>query len=626
MRSTVFILVILYLSVHSLCAQRDSIELLQEVYLSDELLTDFSKGIIVQKIADSTTLLFRPSLTATLRNTSPIYFRENGLSGVSSASFRGTNAAQTAVVWNGININSPLTGQTDFNVINATNFDAIDVRYTGAGVQYGSGAIGGTVHLSNELKFIPHTEQRIITSVGSFDHYRFNARTSFGKNGFSINTSFSVVDAENDYNLFRSDQRNENAAISHTTFQLAAGKLLGERHSIKFYHQTQESNREFAGRLFGNSYSPSNDSYKDTFLRNLIKWTYRKGHFSSTTSVAHLYEAYTFSSGADDTETSSEETLIGDGEANTSILRWKGDYRIPAKAKLSVIAEDNFTQASGLNIPVEQTRNLFSISVLGSHQLTQRLSYGVNFRQEFTPAFESPFLIGGDINYCVQKQIELTLSGSRNYRIPTFNDMYYGGAGGIGNPDLKPEESVQLNVGGSFDNEFMELSLNGFIINTTDMIQWFPLDNGLWSPVNIAETRQTGLEFIAATSREVGSGKLTGNATYGYTHAVNSSTLDRLIYVPAHMFNARIGYEIKRFSAFYHNLYTSKVFTTVDESFSIPGYDISNIGLNYTVVQGEYLNLTSQFITRNLFQKEYQVAGGFPMPGRSYQLQLIFNF
>ncbi|MFT6838416.1 MAG: vitamin B12 transporter, partial [Sediminicola sp.] len=85
--------------------QQDSVIVLDEVILSDAKLRHFSKGLKVQVLTDSTISRSGPSLTNLLQFNSNIYFKENGYGMVSSASFRGTNASQTAVIWNGININ-----------------------------------------------------------------------------------------------------------------------------------------------------------------------------------------------------------------------------------------------------------------------------------------------------------------------------------------------------------------------------------------------------------------------------------------------------------------------------------------------------------------------------------------
>ena len=134
-------------------AQVDTITRLQTVYVADNTLKKFSNSQRVFVLNDSIIAKNQLSLTSLLNFNSPIYFKENGLGMVSSPSFRGTTAQQTAVIWNGININSQLNGQTDFNVISTSNYNTIAVRSGGGSVIYGSSAIGGSVHLNNELEF-----------------------------------------------------------------------------------------------------------------------------------------------------------------------------------------------------------------------------------------------------------------------------------------------------------------------------------------------------------------------------------------------------------------------------------------------------------------------------------------
>ena len=90
------------------------------------------------------------NLSDVLRFQTPVYVKENGRGATSSPSFRGTTAQQTAFVWNGININSTFLGQGDINNIPLFGYDAIDVKAGGGSVIYGSGAIGGSIHLNNE--------------------------------------------------------------------------------------------------------------------------------------------------------------------------------------------------------------------------------------------------------------------------------------------------------------------------------------------------------------------------------------------------------------------------------------------------------------------------------------------
>lgn len=115
-------------------AQVDTITRLQTVYVADNTLKKFSNSQRVFVLNDSIIAKNQLSLTSLLNFNSPIYFKENGLGMVSSPSFRGTTAPQTAVIWNGININSQLNGQTDFNVISTSNYNTIAVRSGGGSV------------------------------------------------------------------------------------------------------------------------------------------------------------------------------------------------------------------------------------------------------------------------------------------------------------------------------------------------------------------------------------------------------------------------------------------------------------------------------------------------------------
>jgi len=133
--------------------QNDSIVRLNEVVVSDSKLQKFLNAQQIRVLNDSVLQKNTGSFTNLLLFNSPIYFKENGAGMVSSPSFRGTTAQQTAVIWNGININSQLNGQTDFNTINAADFNSIGIRSGGGSVLYGSGAVGGSIHLTNLLSF-----------------------------------------------------------------------------------------------------------------------------------------------------------------------------------------------------------------------------------------------------------------------------------------------------------------------------------------------------------------------------------------------------------------------------------------------------------------------------------------
>ena len=170
------LLLIAYIACFNVVAQNDSIvNRLEEVMVqADDKLKKHSIGYKISTLSDSVLLKNTESFTNLLRFNSTLYLREHGTGGISSASFRGTSASNTAVIWNGININSINNGQIDFNSLTVDLFDSIDIRSGGGSIEYGSGAVGGTIHLNDDLQFNEKSfiKNQLQTSIGSFDTYR----------------------------------------------------------------------------------------------------------------------------------------------------------------------------------------------------------------------------------------------------------------------------------------------------------------------------------------------------------------------------------------------------------------------------------------------------------------------
>ena len=80
------------------------------------------KEIGVQKTAFDSVILnehIALSIADVLNFNSSIFVKHYGRATLSTASFRGTSPAHTQVLWNGMKINSPMLGMTDFSMIPA---------------------------------------------------------------------------------------------------------------------------------------------------------------------------------------------------------------------------------------------------------------------------------------------------------------------------------------------------------------------------------------------------------------------------------------------------------------------------------------------------------------------------
>ena len=590
-------------------AQLDSIQKLDEIILSDSKLKNYAEGIKIQILNDSVINKNVSSLTGLLALNSNIYFKENGFGMVSSPSFRGTGASQTAVIWNGININSQRDGQTDFNTISSIGFNSVDIRSGGGSVQYGSGAIGGSIHLNNILRFNKHFDNAFKLSYGSFDTKSISYLSSFGDKKISGNIGVAYLKSENDYKYLGTDQVNENGAFKNLNLNVNLGYSISDKDVLKLYHQSAQNDRLSSGTLVARSRNKLlNDNY-----RSMLEWVRISGVFSSKFRVAHLKEHFKFFENKD-------KNNYSFGDVNTLLFNHSLNVRLSKKLQFKTIVDYSDFKGDGSNFG-NKNRSVFSSTFLLKHKPTKKLGYGINIRKDFTSGFKSPLVFSLDTGYSLSKYYKIQVNGSKNYRVPTFNDLYWQPGGNL---DLVPESSYQLDVGQQFIFKYFNIKLNTYYINTQDLIQWRPNSGGVWSPINVAEVENYGGEFELESHYTINRHRFNVTTHYSYTVAQNKATKQQLIYVPFHKGNMALSYNYKAFSAFYQHLFNGEVFK-IDRK-PLMHYDIGNLGVSYKFKKNKKMTYDIDFKINNLYNKYYENVGLRPMPNRNFNIQLTLKF
>ncbi len=601
------LLFLVFLLCQNSWAQQDSIRKLDEVVVSDVQLRRFSDTQQVMKLNDSVIKNNRASLTSLLNYNSVIYFKENGPGMVSSASFRGTTAQQTAVIWNGININSAFTGQTDFNTINTTDFNSIAVRSGGGSVIYGSSAIGGSVHLNSELVFGRRFENEFRTDYGSFNTLGIRYGLRAGTENLAAQIRFSRNSSSNDFDF--PGGSNKNGQYYNTSLNADFGYRINRSNYLKFYSYFFDGERHFS--LI--SPSDTQTKYRDSNARNLLEWTYESGQFTSTAKVAFLSEKYWYFANL-------AHEPHNYGRAETAIAKYDAAYEFPSKIVLNGVVDFTRTKGTGTDIG-DNERNIGSAVLLVKQQL-KRLAYELGLRKEITDTYESPLLFSAGLSYKFTENYTLKGNASRNFRIPDFNDLFWLEGS---NPDLKPESSYQFEVGNEFRFKKLSFSVTGYLNNITDMIQWLPGTTTIWFPRNINNVRTYGIEAVAGWNRKIGTHEIALNGTYAYTVSENAKTGYQLIYVPYHKATGSAAWSWKRFSLIYQTLFNGTVFTQSDNNprYNIDSYWVSNI--NASLALGKANRCKFGAGIQNIFNENYRVVEGRPFPGRNYNMYLTIN-
>lgn len=601
-------LLMLFLS--ALCvAQHDSITSLEPVVIADNVLKKFSNSQHISILNDSVLSKNQSNLTSLLNFNSTIYFKENGLGMVSSPSFRGTTAQQTAVIWNGININSQLNGQTDFNTIITSNYNAVAVRSGGGSVIYGSSAVGGSVHLNNELLFKKQFSNTITVNYGSFNTLNLNFSTLFSTKKIVLNASFLKIKSDNDYEYLNTDLKNQNGAFNNSSFNFNFAYQFDSRNQLKFYNQWFSSNRNFSGTLAADSKS----NYIDFNTRSLIEWVSSQKKYTSVVKFAYLTESYKYFE-------DKNFDVFSDGKAQNYISRYDINFKATSKITINSIIDYTITAANGTNI-LQKQRNVFSGLVLMKHQIFANLLYEVGIRKEINSNYKSPTLYSAGLAYRPFYWYSLRANASKNFRVPTFNDLYWLGQG---NSNLQPEISNQVEVGTDFLYKGLSLSTTAYIIKTDNMIQWSPNSSGVWSPNNVKNAISKGIEINAGFDTQYKNNHLVLNSNYSYTQAEDVNIKKQLIYVPFHKVTFSSSYSYKNFGVFYQFMFNGKVFTSSDNENFLKSYKVSNVGVDVTFKKLQSIKLSFQI--NNIFNQYYQNVAIRPMPGRNFNVISNFKF
>jgi iron complex outermembrane receptor protein len=313
-------------------------------------------------------------------------------------------------------------------------------------------------------------------------------------------------------------------------------------------------------------------------------------------------------------------SIFSCGEAKTVTTKYDLSYKINSKIELNSIVDYTQTNGSGSDIG-EDKRQIGSGILLFKHQPFSKFLYEIAVRKEITTDYDSPVLFSVGSNYSPFIFYKLKFNGSRNFRIPTFNDLYWQGSG---NTNLQPESSYQAEIGQDFKFKNITFSVTNYYIKIQDLIQWSPDSRGNWRPNNVAEVTTYGLEFLFNYTKRIGKNHFDFSATYAYTVSEDELKTKQLIYVPFHKFTASLAYAFENFTAHYHYLYNGEVFTSSDNFYSLDDYWISNVGIDYYFGKKKLLQLG--FDVCNIFNKNYESVEVRPMPGRNYTINLTFNF
>ncbi|KFF17215.1 TonB-dependent receptor plug domain-containing protein [Chryseobacterium sp. JM1] len=556
------------------------------------------------------------NLSELLRYQSSIYIKENGRGAVSSPSFRGTTAQQTAFVWNGININSSFLGQGDVNNIPLFGYDQIDVKAGGGSVVYGSGAIGGSIHLNNILDFNRGFKGSVFSEVASFDTFNNFAQASFSNEKLSVKVSGSYLTSKNNYKVPEfvvgsTPFENINGRYYNTSVNFGVSYKIADHQTISWQNQIFDASQHYP--IFEDN--GNRTKYNAQTLRSLIAWDVQKSNLSNSLKVAYTEDNFQYFSDINQPKASG-------AEGKNYIFKNDFNYFITPKININAIGEFQVNKGEGYKSGIGViSRNVGSLAGLIRYFATKDLRFEAGIKKDFVEDISSPLLYSFSGKWNATPWYHTGINFSRNFRFPSFNDLYWQPGGNL---DLLPETSTNIDMNHEFSLGDFKIIVSPYYMDIKNLISWLPTSFGYWAPVNTGRVQSYGLESQVTWNKTFGKHSLRLDAGYTYTKSINKETKMQMMYVPIHKAVGNIEYGYSFFKLYTQGLFNGLTYTASDErrSTALDPYFTLNTGISATV----FKKYTVGFKVNNLTNEVYQTVSLYPMPKRNYSVYATINF
>ena len=610
-----------------------------------------SKNAVIQK----TNLKFnRTDIAQSLSSLPAVFFTNVGSKNESAIFIRGFDSRSIQVYIDGIPVYTIYDGYVDLARFKTFNYSVVSVSKGFSPMEFGPNAIGGAINLVS-LKPTEKIEIQATTAFGSgkFAEYGINVGSRFNNFYFQgsfqkSHTNFFPLSAKYTATPFEDGDERENSYSIDQKINLKMGYIPTGNHefSLSYMNQTGEK---------GNPPYSGNDEYIPTRFWQWPAWNKQSVYFISKHKITcnsivkfrFFYDEFYNELKSFDDETYTTQTSK---PAFTSIyddFTYGGNIVIANnlgsknKVNLSIHFKNDFHSEYNIGEPARDFNDLtWSTGIDETYRLNERILFKAGLSYNFRKGLHAdnydsnsgqissfPLVKKGAMNaqagidFMINKTNSITFYTAHRTRFATLKDRYsYRLGKTLPNPELAAEEAFHNNL--SFktmiaEKLIIETSLYYiFLTNTIQMV-----DNvmpGISQLQNTGKSVFRGADF-SGTYHLKNMGRFDLN--YSYIIRKNFDNPELLFTnVPQNKIWANL--EISRFKkiSFHFNPeYNSKRYSTSYGTFA-EAFTLTNIFASYKISQLEVFSGIN-----NIFDKNYEYQEGYPAPGRSFFVRLLFE-
>ncbi|MBA6099842.1 TonB-dependent receptor [Pseudomonas juntendi] len=400
---------------------------------------------------------------------------------------RGTKAAQSLVLVDGVRIANATSGDSGLQFLDVDQIERVEVLRGSRSAVYGSDAIGGVIQIFTRRSNTPGLQPRLRIAAGSHQTVQRSLRLSGGNDATRFNLGASLDEtagidstgpsfaSDGDHDAYRN--QSYNLSLSHTfSERFEAGvNLLDSRGRSEYdnpFGGVDPVTFESFGQKPYTDFSVSSlGSYFAAQLSDAWRSRLELAHSENRDDKRDKLSAerFVFNTYRDQLTWQNDLAL---GEQNTLLIG--GDWY-----EDRVHASTDFTEDSRWNR-----------AVFAQHRYQgEQFSTELGVRHDRNQQFGGQTAWSGSLTVPLNADNDVLLSYSEGFRAPTFNDLYYPQ---YSNPNLDPEHSKsyelqwrsQLATTTRLEASLYRTDLRDAIVFGQDSI-----------PRNVASARINGLEM-----------------------------------------------------------------------------------------------------------------------------------
>lgn len=511
------------------------------------------------------------TLTQALENIPGLQLREiHGKSGY-ELSLQGLSSDQVLVLVDGLPI-TPSTGSTvDLSQYLLADVDHIEVVKGAASAQYGSAAMGGVINVITRRPE-PGMRGHIAGDLGSYGSQNPSGGSAKpasrhgqfliegGSEQWRLRATADVLD-DDGFTTDRDGWTRQGDDVRRQQYALRADYLHSARQ--QYWIEGSTYREDVVQRSLGETKPPyyiapqvrKNEHIKRNRLNGGAQWKLDSGLGLQLKGVAERYDSTSQSWTADTLTTDREARQdMRHVTAQVDLPRWRNQlWQIGADYHHETLKQTNNGIAEFTNGKVKRSSNELFVQNDIFLNDTWELLLGARWQDDsdFGRHFAPKASLRGDVLDTGDWKGVLRVSFGQGYRVPNLKERYYVFDHSalsqpymvLGNPNLKPESSNSLQLGGTLTfREDLSFEANLFHNRVKDLIQIDTTNsyvaNGVtvYSYRNIARARTQGVE---TTLRWKASAALTLTAGYTFTATKDLDTGSELTRRPRHV--ARFG-------------------------------------------------------------------------------------